>query len=89
MILIHGGLQLSVVLILHLVLALHGIYVMEQPAGSERVLARHARFEAFANEVCYVPCSSRFRRFSINIKPERFNVTSYSDLVDRGNLFKW
>lgn len=59
MILIHGVLQLSVVLILHLVLALHGIFVLEQPGGSERVLARHARFEAFANEVCYVPCSSR------------------------------
>ncbi|CAL1155984.1 unnamed protein product, partial [Cladocopium goreaui] len=40
-------------LILHLCLAVCAIYVMEQPRGSEEVLPRHKRFEAFCNLISF------------------------------------
>ena len=40
-------------MILYLALALAVIYVMEQPSGSEKVLARHQRFQKYCNEICY------------------------------------
>ena len=42
-----------VVLLLHIVVSLHGVFVLEQPIGSEHVFARHHRFEQFTNEVAF------------------------------------
>lgn len=42
-----------IVLILFLIVAKHGYFVLEQP--SQSLLVRSHRFEAFINHVCYVP----------------------------------
>ena len=44
------------VLLMVLILAVHGVFIMEQPIGSEQVLPFNRRFSWFANKICYVPC---------------------------------
>ena len=44
------------VLLMILILAVHGVFIVEQPTGSEQVLPFNRRFSWFANKICYVPC---------------------------------
>ena len=43
-----------VVCLLLLMVAVHAIWVLEQPRGSEQVLPRHVRFEWLCNHILYV-----------------------------------
>ena len=45
---------LRLVLLMVLILAVHSIFLLEQPRGSEQTLPYHKRFAWFTNTVCYV-----------------------------------
>ena len=45
---------LRLVLLMVLILAVHSIFVLEQPRGSEQTLPYNRRFSWFVNQVCYV-----------------------------------
>ena len=36
--------------------SLHGLWLLEQPSGSDHVITRHPRLQQLMNEVVFVPC---------------------------------
>ena len=53
---VHDSMSRRLVLLMILILAVHGVFILEQPLGSEQVLPFNRRFSWFANKICYVPC---------------------------------
>ena len=44
------------VLLMVLILAVHGVFMVEQPLGSEQTLPFNRRFSWFVNKICFVAC---------------------------------
>ena len=49
-------LVLRVILLLYVVAALHGKWLLEQPKGSDGIITKHPRMQQFMNERVRVPC---------------------------------
>ena len=53
------------VLLLLLIVAVHAVFLIEQPRGSDDVFPYHERFSWFVNKICYVPRADRLKTLKL------------------------